>query len=67
MIVGNKYWARAPGTYPASGHSPRTWAPSWPVVVICKWCRKGPRNVMVESTDGYRWVRPFRGMRKREG
>jgi acetyl esterase len=37
-----------------------------PVVVLLRsdWKAGGPRNVLIERTDGTRVVRPFRGLRK---
>jgi hypothetical protein len=34
-------------------------------VVVCRWAGKGPRNVLLEREgDGFRLVRPFRGLRR---
>lgn len=38
-----------------------------PVVVLARWAGKGPRNVLIRREDGELVVRPFRGLRKREG
>jgi len=60
-----------------AGHQSKTYAARPPlklwnekrkpvtVRVVVRW-RKGckPRNVLVEDICGFRWVRPFRGMRK---
>ncbi len=35
-----------------------------PVVVLARWSGQGPRNVLIQRADGYRVVRPFRGLRK---
>jgi acetyl esterase len=35
-----------------------------PVTVVLGWRGKGPRNVLIERTDGSRTVRPFRGLRR---
>jgi hypothetical protein len=35
-----------------------------PVVVLARWDGRGPRNVLVERSDGTRVVRPFRGLRR---
>lgn len=32
--------------------------------VITRWRGAGPRNVLIESDDGERVVRPFRGLRR---
>lgn len=35
-----------------------------PVVILCRWSGKGPRNVLVRRSDGTEVVRPFRGLRR---
>jgi hypothetical protein len=34
-----------------------------PVRVLAAWSGRGPHNVLVETPDGRRFVRPFRGLR----
>lgn len=34
-----------------------------PVVVLCRWGGRGPRNVLILRADGTKVVRPFRGLR----
>lgn len=34
-----------------------------PVVVLLRWADKGPRNVLIQRSDGTKVVRPFRGLR----
>jgi hypothetical protein len=56
------------------GESYKTWFPipfwqSWKhrlpvkVKVLARWRGNGKRSVLVEH-DGFKWVRPFRGMRR---
>lgn len=35
-----------------------------PAVVLIRWSGHGPRNVLLQRTDGTRVVRPFRGIRR---
>ena len=35
-----------------------------PVTVLLGWRGPGPRNVLIERSDGRRTVRPFRGLRR---
>ncbi len=37
-----------------------------PVTVLVQWKGRGPRNVLVERSDGTKVVRPFRGLRRLE-
>jgi hypothetical protein len=34
------------------------------VTVLARWSGDGPRNVLVLREDGWRLVRPFRGLRR---
>jgi acetyl esterase len=33
------------------------------VVVVARWLGRGPRNVLIQRSDGSLVVRPFRGLR----
>lgn len=35
-----------------------------PVVVLCRWNGRGPRNVLIRRESGDLVVRPFRGLRR---
>ncbi len=35
-----------------------------PVLILCRWSGKGPRNILVRRSDGTEVVRPFRGLRR---
>lgn len=67
MIDGKSYLERGQPVTVICGWKHTAAAPSAHILWTAPPSRYGPRNVYIERADGLRVVRPFRGMRRREG